>query len=446
MTKKLSLLILIALTVFLAAACDSNSTETLERKMFKVRIENIAKEYKFADSGVFNTPVNASSPAPLTPGGVYEFTVKAFPGSKLSFAAMFVHSNDLFYAPDGNGISLYDNNGMPVSGDITSRIKLWDSGTEINQEPGLGADQAPRQSGANTGAADPNANVRLAEDEFSNLPSVNEVLKVTVEPTSVNRFKVKIENVSSEHSIHTSDGNVLAALIAPGVWVVHTANNPLFEENKPDFGEGLEALAEDGNPAVLYENLKEETGITHLFAPGVFVVHTASAPVFRAGQPDRGEGLEALAEDGDPSMLAANLNGKDGISLVGVFNMPVGSSAPAPIAPGGVYEFEFDATEKDYLTFASMLVQSNDLFIAPSDAGIKLFESSDPKSGDITELIMLWDAGTEVNEEPGFGINQAPRQSAANTGAAENGAVRIVNDGYVYPNLSDIVRVTIESN
>ena len=43
---------------------------------------------------------------------------------------------------------------MPVTGDITSSISLWDAGTEVNQEPGAGADQAPRQSGPNTGAAE----------------------------------------------------------------------------------------------------------------------------------------------------------------------------------------------------------------------------------------------------------------------------------------------------
>ena len=65
-------------------------------------------------------------------------------------------------------------------------------------------------------------------------------------------------------------------------------------------------------------------------------------------------------------------------------------------------------------------------------------------SGDITSQYILWDAGTEVNEEPGFGPNQAPRQSAPNTGVDENGVVTPVNDGkYVYPKVSDVIKVTI---
>ena len=34
----------------------------------------------------------------------------------------------------------------PIKGDLSSNVMLWDAGTEQNQEIGLGADQAPRQS------------------------------------------------------------------------------------------------------------------------------------------------------------------------------------------------------------------------------------------------------------------------------------------------------------
>ena len=65
---------------------------------------------------------------------------------------MFVQSNDLFFGPDEDGIALFDDMGQPLEGRITGHIDLWDAGTEINQEPGVGADQAPRQAGPNTGA------------------------------------------------------------------------------------------------------------------------------------------------------------------------------------------------------------------------------------------------------------------------------------------------------
>jgi hypothetical protein len=48
-----------------------------------------------------------------------------------------------------------------------------------------------------------------------------------------------------------------------------------------------------------------------------------------------------------------------------------------------------------------------------------------------------------VNQEPGAGSDQAPRQTAPNTGADEHGVVRVVNDQYTYPKTSDVLRVTI---
>ena len=78
--------------------------------------------------------------------------------------------------------------------------------------------------------------------------------------------------------------------------------------------------------------------------------------------------------------------------------------------------------------------------------GIKLFEGSGmPITGDVTSQVMLWDAGTEVNEVPGVGLNQAPRQPAPNTGVDENGVVHLVNDGFSYADVSEIIKVTIET-
>jgi len=36
--------------------------------------------------------------------------------------------------------------GNPRTGDVTADVQLWDAGTEVNMEPGVGADQPPRQS------------------------------------------------------------------------------------------------------------------------------------------------------------------------------------------------------------------------------------------------------------------------------------------------------------
>lgn len=114
--------------------------------MFKVTIENVSETYDFFQSGVFNTPDGADSPGPLLPGSSYSFSFYASKGHKLSFATMFVKSNDLFYAPSHEGLDLFNGNN-PVTGDITSAIILWDAGTEVNEEPGNGPNLPLNQPG-----------------------------------------------------------------------------------------------------------------------------------------------------------------------------------------------------------------------------------------------------------------------------------------------------------
>src|SRR5207247_11405892 len=81
---------------------------------------------------VFNTPVGASAPGPIAPGGGYEVTISGTPGDRLSLTTMMGQSNDWFYAPAESGIALFKD-GKPLSGDITSEIILWDAGTDVHQ-------------------------------------------------------------------------------------------------------------------------------------------------------------------------------------------------------------------------------------------------------------------------------------------------------------------------
>jgi hypothetical protein len=132
-----------------------------------------------------------------------------------------------------------------------------------------------------------------------------------------------------------------------------------------------------------------------------------------------------------------------GANNTGVFDKPVGSDMPAPIVPGGAFEFTFKAAEGMKLNVAAMYGQSNDLFYAPAKA-ISLFDGKgNPVNGDVTQYFELWDAGTEVNQAPGIGPDQAPRQKAKNTGTDENGVVRLVKDGFVYPVTKEVLRITI---
>jgi hypothetical protein len=437
--------LLIAAVAVLTGACEDDAmTPAAEETTFEVRIENVSTAYDFTSSGVFTTPSGSDAPGPLALGQSYDFTFDAGPGSRVSFATMFVQSNDYFYGPNGAGIQVHDGGGMPISGDITDQVFLWDAGSEVNQEPGLGPDQAPRQGGANTGAPDPNNTVRLAGDAFGNLPDVADAIQVTLTHLGGTEFRIRIANVSQANTLLTSDGGMAPILLAPGVWTVGGGTDPLFTVGQADRGLGLEDLAEDGSVSGYGSELDGLTGLTGPIAPGVYAVHNGSSVLFAAGALDRGEGLEALAEDGDPSGLASAVSSRSGVVESGAFNTPEGAGGPAPAFPGEAYVFTVTAMPGDRLSLATMLVQSNDLFFAPAEVGIALFDGGgSPYTGDITGMFLLWDAGTEVNQFPGVGSDQAPRQATADTGETEDGIVRQVNDGYLYPEVNQVIRVTL---
>jgi hypothetical protein len=179
------------------------------------------------------------------------------------------------------------------------------------------------------------------------------------------------------------------------------------------------------------------------FSPGTAVVHIDKAPIFTSGKKDRGKGLEPQAEDGNPSMLAKSLDGSKGIKSVAVFNTPVGASAPGPITPGAAYELTISAMPGDRLSMTIMMGQSNDWFYAPAESGIELFKDGRAISGDVASQLFMWDAGTEVDQEPGIGSDQGPRQKAPNTGKAENGVVHKIQDGKLYSQASSVMRITV---
>lgn len=177
-------------------------------------------------------------------------------------------------------------------------------------------------------------------------------------------------------------------------------------------------------------------------SPGLWVTHEREVRLFRIGNPAI-NGLEAQAEDGNPGEMVKALDSYHGMMLHGVFNTPVGATGPGPIGPGNAYEFSFTAKPGAKLSVLTMFGQSNDWFYAPAAEGIDLFKSGKPVSGDITREFMLFDAGTEVNEEPGIGPNQAPRQKAPNTGVDEKGKVERAKMSPFFGRTAELFRVTI---
>ncbi|MEO7035908.1 MAG: spondin domain-containing protein, partial [Polyangiaceae bacterium] len=415
----------------------------------------------FTSSGVFNTPVGDLTPGPATPGKVYTFTVDAGRKQKLSFATMLAATNDLFFAPNGNGIALYhSDDGTPIGSiavpvDVTSQVFLWDAGTEANEEPFLGPNTVTNQTAPNTGLADPNNKVRQLvgnSDGLHTYPAVSTMIQVMVAHTTGTLFTITITDLAGAVLGVTSDTLNHPAPLSPGVWVLSNAANPLFTDQMPAPALGLEALAEDGNPTTLGAYAATTSGITYPASPGAWLIHTTGTkPLFTAGSADYGKGLEAIAEDGNAAPLGISLPTLSGYITGAVFNTPVGATTPGAILPGAKYQFTFDAKPGDSLSFASMLAATNDVFLSPGANGIALFATDGtPVTGDVSSLVSLWDAGTEGNEEPGIGPNTVTNQLAPNTGTAGEGKVQLLSavttDTYSYPSAQSVLKVTLATN
>lgn len=385
------------------ASKSANLPDAVPNGMFKVTVENVSTPYDYFAAGAEFGVMEGDETPPANPGETITFNFHAGPGHKLSFASMYGASNDMFYAPDDDGIALFTGS-TALEGDITEMVHLWDAGTEVN------------------GSGSPGT---METKPVEMVPSTEENIQVLLDYDDVNMFTL---------TIHVLPGS--ATPLSPVAWVVHYAGQyPIFTEGTLDYGDGLEALAEIGDPSNLSGHLKMNSGYVSPIAPGVWVVHhKGNKPVFKEGKPEYGEGLESLAEMGDPAGVYESLM-NEGYET-GVYDTKVDPSE-GPLMPGEKYTFTFEAHVGDYLSFASMLGQSTDLFFAPGEKGIQLFNGAKPISGDLTNQVMLWDAGTEVNEYPGL-------QTQANV--EENGNVRLVDDGFPWPAPSQIIKVTIDMN
>ncbi|HZF36896.1 MAG TPA: spondin domain-containing protein, partial [Candidatus Angelobacter sp.] len=112
------------------------------------------------------------------------------------------------------------------------------------------------------------------------------------------------------------------------------------------------------------KTLKLPDGSTAIapIAPGAYAVVADGVQVFHRNKAAGTDGLESLAEDGNAEAFIAHLQGIKGVREAGLF------------VPGQA--FEVTARPGERLVFATMFVQSNDLFLAPGPRGIALFDAA----------------------------------------------------------------------
>ncbi len=110
------------------------------------------------------------------------------------------------------------------------------------------------------------------------------------------------------------------------------------------------------------------------------------------------------------------------------------------VAPGASTTFTFHAAKGQRLMLAAMYSYSNDLFFAPENPGIELFDNAGvPRTGVVADAVALWDNGTRQNEAPGAEI--------LHPGAAQSGTVSriegIDEQGNSYVKASELMEVSL---
>ena len=363
----------------------SPSTPGIERIAEDGNTAVLASEFFSSMAGTIEGTLNGIGP--IAPGAstTKRFTIDS--NSSLSqffsYASMVIPSNDAYVA-NGNPTAhpLFDESGEFIGAEITIQgSDVNDAGTEVNDE--LPANTAFfGQSAPNTGETENGVNTPhpgfkaadqggiLADSQFSNADFTN--AGYTIGKITVSRVQAKPTLVS----VTFRNGALENGTYQTPVWIgVHDGSFDLFDLESPA-SEALERLAEDGT-----------TGpISDLFA---------------ASQPN------------------------------GIQTTVISGGAIPPFAPGDsasiTLELDANSPQDRYLSFASMVIPSNDAFVGNSDP--KAYPIFDDEGNLLRDRIIIsdlrvYDAGTEVNDE--IPENTAfLAQSAPNTGVTENGNVTV---------------------
>lgn len=177
---------------------------------------------------------------------------------------------------------------------------------------------------------------------------------------------------------------------------------------------------------VTIENLQPSGG--YYFTPVWLGLHDGGFDLFDIGSAASPE-LEAIAEEGNVAPLGtlfSSMTNGTGSSRQGAVVTSPGGFPGAPVFdPGESVSQMIDVIDPQatrYLSFASMLIPSNDTFFGNSEPmGYAIFNADGTFSGPLTIDIMgsgLYDAGTEVNSGTGAAFS-----ALGGTGLDEGGTV-----------------------
>lgn len=398
-----------------------------------ITVENVLDSKPLVESGTFK---GEGTPPVIMPGQSVSFSFSAAKNQRLTFATMYGWSNDLFFAPENPGIKLYNDDGSPITGDVSPQIKLWDNGTRVNQAPGAAvmhpgtAESTPKNIKEVNGT-----------DDFGNayLPA-SKLMNISLKYDGNSRFTLTIKNISG--------GTANETPFSPGVWAIsYTAGGnlllpePIYAVGKPT-ANGLTNIAEMGDNTMLSNYLTNNTGIFTPLSPVLVVVYNGTDnPFYKTGENDRGQGLKELAQMGNADILAASLKGKAGIKSVYVLKDPANTVLLPKIngAAGGKVSQQLSLQKGDKIAIATMYGFSNDWFFATTGSDI-----NGVQKGDVSGSIGLFDDGTAINQYPGAGVTQA---NLAGTPLQESKPIQAVpnpNEFTTLPATSSMIKVTLQ--
>lgn len=187
------------------------------------------------------------------------------------------------------------------------------------------------------------------------------------------------------------------------------------------------ALAADNSiPSVVVtvENAQASRG-TFLTPPWVGI-HDGTFDSYDGGEPANlplgGDEIERIAEDGNNGPISDTFSARTGGAPQASLAGPAG-----PLAPGdrASMTFNVDPTIDRYFSYASMVIPSNDAFLANGNPlAHQLFDANGNFVGEgfVVSGDESNDAGTEINDELAGNVAFL-NQAAANTGDTENGVV-----------------------
>ena len=120
----------------------------------------------------------------------------------------------------------------------------------------------------------------------------------------------------------------------------------------------------------------------HVITPPLIVIHNRHFKLFEVTG-TASKGLAVQSETGNPSVLAAEVKGANGVYQV--------IAASAPVIYGNQASFYFSAPKKALISMTGMLATTNDAFTAISSKAL-------PKRS-VSYMAETYDAGSEDNNE-----------------------------------------------